>query len=458
MELETNIITYLLLLTPFLVVLAAGIFHGGSRLSFSLAFPVIFFIYTLFGPLVIILGDDSFFWRDIYSSVIDFKIDNLWYTMIILNIYITSWACGFYIFKGWGLSSVNYISERRMYGIEIKIALLFSIIFGGLYVYFGFFEYISSIGLDTSVYRNLKYIKSGTIVNALHPIWGASLVTFFILMLINGWKYSSVFVKVMFFLLSFFYMFVSFILGDRGQLILLFFGVLTGLFRLKSSKIRFLAFISGFLFLSLLVLIKKTRGLSFSSIDSEIISDRLDIFSVLIGAFSNAENIASFISIYFFTSEDHPLLYGESIFHTLISFIPRVLYPDRPGYFFYQYYSDLINLPEGRGYTVSELADWYANFGVFGIALGGVILGIFMRGLELKSNFPTKKGAIYTILSILVLSWIPQLLRTGIEGYKALVYENLIVVIVVFTLATMYRKIAKKKKSNSKKKLVTKNF
>ena len=75
MELETNIITYLLLLTPFLVVLAAGIFHGGSRLSFSLAFPVIFFIYTLFGPLVIILGDDSFFWRDIYSSVIDFKID-----------------------------------------------------------------------------------------------------------------------------------------------------------------------------------------------------------------------------------------------------------------------------------------------------------------------------------------------------------------------------------------------
>ncbi|MGC3974398.1 MAG: hypothetical protein QM771_08475 [Nitrospira sp.] len=124
----------------------------------------------------------------------------------------------------------------------------------------------------------------------------------------------------------------------------------------------------------------------------------------------------------------------------MASLVPRVFWAERPPDV-YLHYAGQIGAPEGQGYTIHHVTGWYLNFGVLGVLIGAFVwgaiwakcyAGIYRSGLQ-RSLF----WRVWTRLAPwMFVAGIQMLIRTGFEGYKALLVEALFLPTVILLLAS----------------------
>lgn len=94
----------------------------------------------------------------------------------------------------------------------------------------------------------------------------------------------------------------------------------------------------------------------------------------------------------------------------------------------YDYYVGSVNATQGQGYTIHHATGWYLNLGWIGVVIGGALLGLFIVLLYnipkwLSFSMPLKVLA--TTLPISFASYLPSLVRSGPEAYKAMLVEGI---------------------------------
>jgi hypothetical protein len=144
----------------------------------------------------------------------------------------------------------------------------------------------------------------------------------------------------------------------------------------------------------------------------------------------SAEMYAAHLSMYGSLSEHIRPSFGISVLPFLTSIIPHALWKNRPSDV-YAYYAAGMGFPEGRGFTIHHATAWYLNFGVVGVALGGILLALvwsYCERLTLKEmiGHGRFRWALGCVALPSFVAHIPGLLRTGFEGYKALCFETLL--------------------------------
>ena len=163
------------------------------------------------------------------------------------------------------------------------------------------------------------------------------------------------------------------------------------------------------------------------------------VYSLVRLANSN-EGFAAHMSLYGVLRYEIPLTYGSSINSFLASVVPRTFWPDRP-YDVYVYYAQSINATAGQGYSIHHAAGWYLNFGVPGLVVGAVLLGRIWAALynnfahvaERSRNFLWQ--IFCTIGFVTFTANLPNLIRSGPEGYKGVLIDGFIIPIMVLAIA-----------------------
>lgn len=159
--------------------------------------------------------------------------------------------------------------------------------------------------------------------------------------------------------------------------------------------------------------------------------------------FSNEMFVPHF-SMYGVLSHDVPPTYGSSFSSLGASIVPRFLWPDRPPGI-YEYYIANVNAKPGRGYTIHHATAWYLNFGIPGILLASLLIGwIWSFFYNKLFNINKTKNKFLQILFIIgfaaFCAQIPTMIRNGPEGYKALIFESLLLPTLVLYLTSIITK------------------
>ncbi|HNW90541.1 MAG TPA: hypothetical protein PKN48_12825 [Bacteroidales bacterium] len=155
----------------------------------------------------------------------------------------------------------------------------------------------------------------------------------------------------------------------------------------------------------------------------------------------NNEMFYAHFSMYGTLSKDVELTHGKSFLNLAESFIPRVLVPERSADA-YTHYTTSVHAKQGQGYSLHHATGWYINFGIIGTLLAGLIWGL-VWGLVIKKNFRISRVKnkffiiLYVLAPTLFVAFIPNLIRNGIEGYKALLLEAFIIPTVIAFVAQM---------------------
>lgn len=129
-----------------------------------------------------------------------------------------------------------------------------------------------------------------------------------------------------------------------------------------------------------------------------------------------------------------PFLHGESLMLFFYAFVPRVLWEDKPiiglGQFITSTYG---SGPQVRSNTaVTQIGDFYINFGTPGVVGGMVLLGLLMRFAH--EALLWRGGTAASILTIVVIMYS---LTIAFEANVGLVYSSVAFAIIPIWLATL---------------------
>ncbi len=155
--------------------------------------------------------------------------------------------------------------------------------------------------------------------------------------------------------------------------------------------------------------------------------------------FSN-ELFCSHMSMYGVLKNNVPITYGTSFIYLAESLIPKPIYNNRSPDI-YQYYSEKVNAAPGQGYTINHATGWYLNFGIVGIIIGAMILGLLWRyALIIRATGSTLKSRFLRIFCFVFLigltAFIPTLIRAGPECYKSLIFEGILIPVMIIFIAS----------------------
>jgi hypothetical protein len=144
-----------------------------------------------------------------------------------------------------------------------------------------------------------------------------------------------------------------------------------------------------------------------------------------------------------------PFTWGSSLISLAASAIPRAFWENRPPPV-YEYYVEQVHAMPGQGYTIHHATAWYLNFGIPGIVAGALILGLIW-GFLYRSKLawsvcvppsPVGKAGFLKIFFSLGLAGftagLPGILRTGPEGYKTLIVEDLLMPALLIFLSIFW--------------------
>jgi hypothetical protein len=160
---------------------------------------------------------------------------------------------------------------------------------------------------------------------------------------------------------------------------------------------------------------------------------------------SSNESFAAHFSMYGVLAGEVPPKFGYSLYALVCSIIPRVLWPDRP-LDIYFYYSDQVGAIQNQGYSLHHATGWYLNFGIAGVALGGVVLGlVWAFCLNAHQRIRPKSGLLFRLFAVispwLFVAYLPPLVRAGPEGYKGFLIEAVLIPVGTLAFACRARKI-----------------
>ena len=163
-----------------------------------------------------------------------------------------------------------------------------------------------------------------------------------------------------------------------------------------------------------------------------------DMETALVDIGRSNEAFGAHFSLYGVLRFETPITFGASVISLMASVVPRVFWPDRP-LDVYPYYAERVQAAGGQGYSLHHAAGWYLNFGIAGVILGAVVWGwlwasLFNRFHRVRPNQVVMR--FFTVLAPwMFVAGIPSLIRTGIEGYKGLTVDSLLVPTVSLALS-----------------------
>ncbi|MES2629092.1 MAG: hypothetical protein V4616_09010, partial [Bacteroidota bacterium] len=121
--------------------------------------------------------------------------------------------------------------------------------------------------------------------------------------------------------------------------------------------------------------------------------------------------------------------------------------PDRPAPV-YEYYTQQLVKDKRQGFTINHAAAWYLNFGIAGILIGALVFGgiwvVLYNTAQSLQNMPVFVRLFCVLGASVFVAFIPTLVRTGPEGYKALIFEALLLPCILIFIATLPGKITRK--------------
>jgi hypothetical protein len=176
----------------------------------------------------------------------------------------------------------------------------------------------------------------------------------------------------------------------------------------------------------------KTNDLSVIERSSLFVTMTVDALTTRDNTFDKAtdtagqrsDHLSTFVFVSRLTPDVVPLWGGETYVGLLWSFVPRLLYPDKPvktlGQEFGHRYGLLGNEDTSTSYNFEQLVELYANFGSAGVLIGMMVFGLIYRSLRAILNNPNGgEGAILIGACVLVTV-------VNIESDFSLVFGSLI--------------------------------
>jgi hypothetical protein len=154
---------------------------------------------------------------------------------------------------------------------------------------------------------------------------------------------------------------------------------------------------------------------------------------------SSNEAFAAHFSMYGVLSAGVAPKFGYSLYALVCSIVPRIVWPGRP-LDIYFYYSDQVGAIQNQGYSLHHATGWYLNFGIAGVALGAVVLGlIWAYCLNAHQRIRAGSGLAFRLFATtapwLFVAYLPSLVRAGPEGYKGFVIEAVLIPVGTLLLA-----------------------
>jgi len=152
------------------------------------------------------------------------------------------------------------------------------------------------------------------------------------------------------------------------------------------------------------------------------------LFRAITGIVFSNELFAGHFSMYGVIHYNVPVNLGISFKNLVYSFIPSFIQKERPQDV-YGYYAEQLKLPKDQGFTINHITAWYINFGLIGILIGPVFIGLILIsplliGSKIWKHFPGNT-AIFIISMITCFG--AMLIRSGPEGVKSILYEGVII-------------------------------
>ena len=136
---------------------------------------------------------------------------------------------------------------------------------------------------------------------------------------------------------------------------------------------------------------------------------------------SSNEAFAAHFSMYGVLGRGPPK-FGYSLYALVCSIVPRVLWPDRPSGHLLLLQRQ-VGAIQDQGYSLHHATGWYLNFGIAGVVLGGVVLGlVWAFCLNAHQRIRPRSGLLFRLFAViapwLFVAYLPPLVRAGPEGYK----------------------------------------
>jgi hypothetical protein len=180
--------------------------------------------------------------------------------------------------------------------------------------------------------------------------------------------------------------------------------------------------------IGLISLIDWFRGIPTASLGD--VFNLSDAVAALVSIRTSNEAFGSHLSMYGALHFAIPLTFGSSVISLAASVVPRALWPDRP-LDIYPYYAGSVHAVEGQGYSIHHATGWYLNFGFVGVVIGAVVLGALWASLFNSFHRRHPSGSLHRFFVILspwfFVAGIPNLIRSGIEGYKGLAVDSFLI-------------------------------
>ncbi|HEX5431778.1 MAG TPA: hypothetical protein VFW83_07420 [Bryobacteraceae bacterium] len=241
----------------------------------------------------------------------------------------------------------------------------------------------------------------------------------------------------------------TFVLGNKNEvLVSLIAGVLAYLASVRRPNLLKvgLVLLAGMWFLDT---IDFFRGVPVSEMRSAVEQRLENATSVARFVTSSNEAYAAHFSMYGVLADRVEPRFGYSFYALACSIVPRVLWPDRPRDI-YLYYSQQVGTIQNQGYSIHQATGWYLNFGIAGVALGAIVLGlIWAYCLNAHQRIRAKSGLLFRIFAViapwLFVAYLPPLIRAGPEGYKGLIVEGFLIPVGTLAMACRAKKTKRRR-------------
>jgi len=154
---------------------------------------------------------------------------------------------------------------------------------------------------------------------------------------------------------------------------------------------------------------------------------------------SGSESQAAHMSMYGVLSHNVDFTYGSSILYFVSSFVPRLIWSDRPPDS-YTLYTNATMVSDEHGYNIHLATGWYLNFGLPGVIVGAILVALVWVGvfrMVLRNQENNSRWAVMWCCSFCFTSaFMAALMRNGPEGMKGMIVEAVIIPLVVAWIGT----------------------